>query len=163
MNYLLLLAALAILPALAVIVLKVNGAIAFMSLCLGSVLVTYTSSDVTSLLADAAPKHALATTQWSQVGLLVVPLILAIVFTRKSVTGSKQVTNVLPAVATGLLFVLLVIPLLAKSLQHHLTSQSLWHQLSALQTAIVLGGAAFSLLFLLISHRHHRSNDKHAK
>jgi hypothetical protein len=163
MTYLIILAALVVVPVLAILALKVNAAIAFMSLCVGSVLVTYTSGDVTSLLSDISPKHTLATTQWSQLALLVVPFVLAVLFTRKSISGSKQFTNIFPAVASGLLFALLVTPLLASSLQRSLKAQGAWHQLSNLQTAVILGGAAFSLLFLLVSHRHHRSDSKHGK
>jgi choline-glycine betaine transporter len=74
-----LVAALALVPVLLVTLLRVNGAIAFMSLCLGSVLVT-------------------------------------------------------------------------------------WHQLDNLQTAVILGGAFFSLIFLLFTHRgHHEDGHKKKK
>lgn len=166
MTYLIILAALALVPALAVIALSVNGAIAFMSLCLGSVLVSYTSSDVTSVVTSfAAKQHTLSTNQWVQLGLLVVPFVLAILFTRGSVHGAKRYTNVLPGLASGLLFALLVIPLLSSGLQHHIQTQSAWKDLSNAQTAVVLGGAAFSLLFILVTHRtkkdDHKKHGKH--
>ncbi len=164
MIYLIILAALALVPLVVITVLKVNGAIAFMSLCLGSVLVSYTSPDVTSLIAAFNPKHTLNTNQWVQLGLLVVPFLLTILFTRGSVNGSKRFTNVLPALASGLLFALLITPLLSSGLQHHIQSQSIWKQLSNGQTAVVLGGAAFSLLFLLFTHRTRGHDDKkHSK
>jgi zinc transporter ZupT len=154
MTYLIALAVLALLPVAAIVGLKVNGAIAFMSLCLGSVLVTYTSSDVDSVFTSfSSSKNTLATNQWVQLGLLVVPFLLTILFTRGSVKGSKKVTNVLPALASGLLFALLVVPLLSASLQHHIERQAVWHQLSNAQTGVILGGALFSLVFLLFTHR----------
>lgn len=166
MTYLIVLAALALLPAIAIIVLSVNGAIAFMSLCLGSVLISYTSSDVTGVISSfSAKNHVLNTNQWVQLGLLVIPLILAILFTRKSVKGAKKYTNVLPALSTGLLFALLVTPLLSANLQAQIKHQSVWTQLSNAQTAVVLSGAAFSLLFILITHRtkHDDGDKKHSK
>jgi hypothetical protein len=98
MTYLVMLAALALLPVLAILFLRVNGAVAFMSLCLGSVLVTYVSGDVNDIVSSFAAK------------------------------GSTSVQ---------------------RQIQH----QAVWHQLDSLQTAVILGGAAFSLLFLLFTHR----------
>ena len=166
MTYLIVLAALALVPALGIGLLAVNGAIAFMSLCLGSVLVNYTSSDITGVVTSFASKnHLLNTNQWVRIGLLVVPFLLAILFTRGSVHGSKRYINFLPAIASGLLFALLIIPLLSSGFQHHIQAQAAWKQLSNAQTAVVLGGAAFSLLFILMTHRtkHEDSGKKHGK
>jgi len=162
-SYLAILAALAAVPALAIILLRVNGAIAFMSLCLGSVLVTYTSSDVSSVLTSMLNKGPLATNQWVQLGLLVVPLLLAILFTRGSVKGAKAVTNVLPAIAAGLLSALLIVPLLGANLQHQIHDLGIWRQLSNAQTAVILGGALFSLVFLLFTHRKHGGGEEGKK
>lgn len=163
MTYLIILAAVAVVPALIITAFRVNGAIAFMSLCLGSVLVNYTSADVTAVVSGFSAKYSLSTHQMVQLVLLVLPFLLTILFTRKSVGGSKKITNVLPALASGLLFALLAIPLLSANLQNHLEGLSAWRQLSNMQTAVVLGGAAFSLLFLLFTHRPHRSGEKRGK
>lgn len=166
MTYLLVLGALALLPALVILFLRVNGAIAFMSLCLGSVLVTYVSGDVLSIFTSfSASKNPLGANQWVHLGLLVVPFLLTILFTRGSVSGAKKVTNFLPAVASGLLFTLLVVPLLSADLQRQIRHLPAWHQLDNLQTAVLLGGAAFSLVFLLFTHLKKHGNDekKHGK
>ena len=157
----LVLAALALLPVLAIVLLRVNGAIAFMSLCVGSVLVTYVSGDINDMFTSFAAKGALSANQWVQLGLLVVPFILTILFTRGSVSGSKRFTNVLPALASGMLFALLLVPLLSANVQRHIKHLSVWHQLNAMQTSVILGGAAFSLLFLLLTHR--KSGDEGKK
>jgi membrane protease YdiL (CAAX protease family) len=166
MTYLIILGALALVPLLAILLLRVNGAIAFMSLCVGSVLVSYTSPDVTSVVSSLNPRHTLQTNQWVQLGLLVIPFLLTILFTRGSVHGGKRFTNVLPALASGLLFALLITPLLSSGVQHQLEHQTAWRQLSNAQTAVVLGGAAFSLLFLLFTHRTRKPDEagkKHGK
>jgi lysylphosphatidylglycerol synthetase-like protein (DUF2156 family) len=168
MTYLIVLAALALLPVAAIVALRVNGAIAFMSLCLGSVLVTYTASDATDLLTSFSAKHnTLTTNQWVQLALLVVPFVLTILFTRGSVKGGKRLTNVLPAMASGLLFALLLVPLLSANVQRQIDKQSAWTQLSNLQTSVILAGAVFSLVFLLFTHRSHgheeEGHKKHGK
>jgi hypothetical protein len=166
MTYLIVLLALALVPVVAILLLRVHGAIAFMSLALGSVLVTYTSSDVNAVFGGFSANGSLSKYQWVQLGLLVVPFLLTILFTRKSVKGSKQALNALPALASGMLLALLVIPLLPADLQHHIHAQPLWRQLSNLQTAVILGGAAFSMLFLLVAHRKKHDGEadkKHGK
>jgi len=165
MVYLAVLAALTLVPTLAILLLRVNGAIAFMGLCLGSVMVTYVSSDVNGILTSfSASKNTLTTSQWAQMGLLVIPFLLTILFTRGNVHGSKRFTNFLPALATGLLFTLLTVPLLAANVQRHIHKLSVWHQLDSLQTAVILGGAVFSLAFLLLTHRKsHGDEAKHGK
>lgn len=167
MTYLIVLGALAVVPVLLITLLRVNAAIAFMSLCLGSVLVTYTSGDVTSVFGSFSASHnSLTTNQWVQVALLLIPFLLTILFTRGSVKGAKKVTNVLPAIATGLLCALLVVPLLPADIQHQIHHQQIWTQLSNAQTAVILGGALFSLVFLLFTHRTKHEDEgkkKHSK
>lgn len=164
MTYLIVLAALAILPVVAIVWLRVNGAIAFMSLCLGSVLVSYTSADATDLVTSFAAKgKMLNTTQWIQLALLVVPFVLTILFTKGSVKGGKKLTNVLPALASGLLFALLVVPLLSANIQRQIHRQAAWTQLSNLQTSVLLAGAVFSLVFLLFTHRGHGHDEEGKK
>lgn len=159
MTYLLVLAALALLPVLAIVALGVNGAIAFMSLCLGSVLVAYVSGDVNDIIGSFTAKGSLNVHQWVQLGLLVAPFLLAILFTRGSVSGAKKFTNVLPALASGLLFALLAVPLLPANIQRQIQHVSVWHQLDSLQTSVILGGAVFSLVFLLFTHRKHHDEE----
>jgi len=163
MTYLLVLAALALLPALAIVLLRVNGAIAFMSLCVGSVLVTYTATDVTDLITSFSAKGTLNVGQWVRLVLLVAPFVLAVLFARGSVQGHKKLINILPALASGALCTLLAVPLLPAGVQRHIQHLTAWHQLNDLQTAVILGGAAFSLAFLLFTHRFRHDDVKHGK
>lgn len=161
MTPLIILGALAAVPLLAVLFLRVNGAIAFMGLGLGSLLVTYTSTDVDTVLANLTNKGVLAINQWVQLGLLLVPFLLTVLFTRGHVKGVKSILNVLPALAAGLLCALLVVPLLPAGLQRQIHGQAVWHQLSSAQVAVILAGAVFSLVFLLFTHRkRHGEEDK---
>ena len=167
MTYLVILGALALIPTLVILLLRVNGAIAFMGLCLGSVLVTYTSNDVTGVLTSfSSSRNILITSQWAQLALLVIPFLLTVLFTRGSVKGSKKFINLLPALASGLLCTLLVVPLLPADVQRNIHQQTVWHQLSNAQTAVILAGALFSLVFLLFTHRRKHDEEgekKHKK
>ncbi len=163
MTYLIVLALLALLPVLAIVLLRVNGAIAFMSLCLGSVLVAYTAGDVNDLIGSFAAKGSLHADQWVKLALLTLPFLLTILFTRASVNGGKRLTNILPALASGLLFALLTVPLLSHQVQLEIHKLSIWKQLSNLQTTVILGGALFSLVFLLFTHRRRKFDEEGGK
>lgn len=165
MTSLIVLAALAAVPVILIVALRVNAAIAFMSLCLGSVLVTYTTSDAVSIASGLSSHPGGGITRWVSLVLLIIPFILATLFTRKNVKGgARHVLNFIPALATGVLLALLVTPLLGGALQDQVQQQELWRTLDNLQTAILLGGAFFSLLFILVTHRHHHEAEgKHAK
>src|SRR5690606_34865490 len=128
---------------------------------LGSVLVAYTSSDIADLITSFSRHGTLDVMQWVQLALLVITFVLAILFARRSVSGRKRYTNFVPALAAGLLFALLVVPLLPADLGREIQSLEVWRKLSNLQTIVVLGGAAFSLLFILATHRGKGDDEKH--
>jgi hypothetical protein len=74
----------------------------------------------------------------------------------------RTIANVIPAVATGALAILLVVPLLTPGLQHSIQSTGLWHQFSKLESLIVSAGAVVSLGFLW-SQRRHAKKSEHDK
>ena len=156
-------AGLVLLPLVLMLVLRAHGAIAFMSLCLGSVLVTYAAPDMTDFLTEFTNFGELLTEQWVQLGLLTLPLVFALIFTSKTVAGNKQMLNFVPALATGLLLALLVMPLLPSDLQHEIERYDAWQTLANLRTAVLLGGAFFSMMFLLMTSRPSKHEEKHKK
>lgn len=162
MTYMLILAGIVLVPLFLISFFRSNSMVVFMSLCLGSVLATYATPDIAFFLTEIFGLDQLTVSQWSKLIVLVTPPALAIIFTMRSVSGSRRFINVLPALATGPLFALLAVPLLPADLQKNLMHASLWHTLDNLQTAILLGGAFFSLMFLFItSHRPAKSDEKH--
>lgn len=161
MIHLAILLGLVIVPILAILLLRVNGAIAFMSLCLGSVLVQYASGDMTDLIMSFSAQGMLNVSQWVKLSLLIAPLVLTVLFTHGSIRGGKRFTNILPALTTGMLTALLAVPLLPAAMQRNIHQLGAWTQLDNLQTSLVIAGAVFSLLFLLVTHRtKHTDDDK---
>jgi hypothetical protein len=154
-------AAIILIPVILAFVLKVNGAVLFMSLCVGSVLVRYAGNDVISFVTTMSP-HA---NQFSQstlkLSLLLAPAVISFIFMFHSVKGFSAVLNILPALGSGLLMVILIEPLLSVSEQITLTSTSLWQNVIQAQTLIVLSGAVISLLFLWIKRFNHQGGSHH--
>ncbi len=149
-------------PLLLVLVLRSNAATAFMSVCMGSVLGLYATTDMVDFVTSFTPIRAVSSESWVQMALILVPLILALLLTSKSVKGSKQLLNFLPALATGLLTALLVVPLLPADVQKAITATDAWDSLQNMQTAVVIVGAVFSVLFLA-STKHAGKGDEKRK
>ena len=165
MTPLVLLAALVLGPALIAVFLRVNAAILFMSLCVGELLVQNVSSDTVMILTSASEKASSVSQSTVELGLLLTPVILTMVFMFHSVHGTKSVVNILPAIGFGLMSALLVKPLLSPSFQKTLEQASVWHQILQAQTFIVALSAILALLFLWMQGRSkgHSEHSHHSK
>jgi hypothetical protein len=164
MTPLILLSVLVLTPVIVAVVLRVNAAFLFMSLCVGEVLVQYMSGDASSLFSTLSSSNSdqIASSTIKLV-LLLIPPVLTTLFMFHSVRGgTKAIINILPAIGAGLLTALLVKPLLSPTFQHTLEHSSLWHQISQAQTLVVGVGALLSLLFLCLQRqRPHEHGVKH--
>ena len=150
-------------PVALLMLLRVNAAMAFLSVCLGYVVMQFTSADVRSF-ADAFVPQAPLSGNVMQLGLLLAPLLLTTLFMVHTVRGTKYILNILPAAGVGFLAVLFVTPLLSPGLSHAITALSLWQQVSRMQSLAVGAGALISLFFLWSQRPHHdkdKKGDKH--
>jgi hypothetical protein len=86
------------------------------------------------------------------VSLLSVPPLVAIIRLRKTVSGSKMVLNIAPAVAVGLLAAISIVPLLSSGLRVNILHTPVWKLGEQMQGFIVGVGVLVSLL-LLKGHR----------
>jgi hypothetical protein len=135
-------------------VLRINAAIVFLSLCLGDVLVQFVAGDTNSFMTMflATKSHAVSSINTSsttvKLVLLLFPVVLTAVIMIKTVKGAKLILNILPAAGVGLLGGLLVVPLLANGLSANIIKSSLWTQAQRSQDLIV-GASALTCLLVL--------------
>ncbi len=162
MSPLFLFGLLVVIPIAIAILLRVNAAILFMSLCVGEVLVQFMSSDSTSLVTTfSSSHHDQIANSTVKLALLLLPPVLTALFMFHSVHGRVKATlNIVPAIGVGLLTALLVQPLLSATYQKTLERSSLWHQFSRAQALVVGVSALLSLLFLWLQ-RHGSHERKH--
>jgi hypothetical protein len=152
---------LVLIPAAVAVLLRINAAVLFMSLCVGEVLVQYVASSAGTFQATVGGHSGSVSQSTLRLALLLAPPILTAIFMFHSVHGSaKLILNIFPAIGVGLLTALLVKPLLSASFQHTLEQSSLWHQFSKAQAVVVSVSALFSLLFLWLQ-RHGSSGSGH--
>lgn len=143
-----------IVPFVALIALRINAAMVFLSICLGYVLVELVAKDANSLISFVAPEAgSLSNTTW-RLGMLFVPVVLTCIIMAFSIKGRlKMIFNILPAAASAVLALLLALPLFTPGLRYALQDEAVWQQLSHAQAMIVGIGAFISLLFLWAQRR----------
>jgi hypothetical protein len=161
------LGAIVLLPVVVLMVLRINAALVFLSLCLGNVLVEYVAGDANSFTTLFSASHHTQTLVNNDGGfkliLLLFPVVLTAIFMIRTMKGSKLVLNVLPALGVGLLGGLLVVPLLSAGLAHNIIDSSLWAQAKRAQDIIVSASALSCLLVLWLQRPNGSGHEKHGK
>lgn len=153
-------------PVLLLVILGINAAQIFLSLCLGSVLVQFVAPDAATVLAStSAHTHGVPTSQSAiNIGLLLLPVVLTAIIMIKSVKGKARTAfNLLPAVGASALGALLIVPLMTTGLAMSLRQLPLWGKLESLQTLIIGANTLLALLFLWMQRSKSSHDDKLAK
>jgi Na+(H+)/acetate symporter ActP len=161
------LAAVAIIPVVLLMLLRINATLVFLSLCLGNVLVQFVSPDVHDFLTLFSSKSAhnvSATDQTIKIALLLLPVVLTAVFMIRTIRGNgKLFLNLLPAAGVGLLGALLIVPLLPGGISHNLMATTIWTETSKAQDLIVGASALICLFVLWLQRPKTGGEDKHHK
>ena len=148
------LGAIILIPAVLLMLLRVNATLVFLSLCLGSVLVQFVAPDANTFLqlfSARVPEGIGTGNDTVKIVLLLLPVLLTAIFMIRTVKGhAKLLLNVLPAAGVGLLGALLVVPLLPGGVSANITDSSLWEEVQKAQNLIVGGSALTCLLVLWI-------------
>lgn len=136
----------------------------FLSVCLGSVLATYVAGDASSVISGASRSSALATMQWTQLGLLATPVVLTTLLSRKKLKGIKLLLGIVAAAAGGGLLALLAVPYLASAQQSSIKATELWRQLYNLETTLIILGSVITILHFFITRwKPEKEGKKHKK
>lgn len=161
------LGAIVLVPLVLLMLLRINAALVFLSLCLGDVLIQFVASDTNSFVAllqsSSATKSVPTDNTTIKLILLLLPVVLTALFMIKTVKGAKLLLNILPALGVGLLGALLVVPLLGPGLGHQIITSSLWLQATRAQNLIVGSSALVCLLALWLQRPKSGGGDKHGK
>jgi hypothetical protein len=162
------LGAIVLVPIVLLMILRINAALVFLSLCLGDVLVQFVAGDANSFTNLFSSSHRIQSLTTSSSGfkllLLLFPVVLTAIFMIRTIKGSRLALNLLPAAGVGLLGGLLVVPLLSAGLSHNIIDSSLWAQAKRAQDIIVGASALVCLLVLWLQRPKTATGDeKHAK
>jgi hypothetical protein len=154
MEPLILIGVLTIVPLLVIVVLRANAMLVFMSLCMGYTLANIAYYDINSLFASFSPNAGSLQLSWIKVLLVCVPIILSILFTAKSIRGSsKQFANFFLAIATSVVFGIIIKQFLPAQWQRTIETEPLWVHINALETIAFITGAVACLIMMLSAQR----------
>lgn len=147
-------------PVALLTILRINAAMVFLSLCLGSVLVHFVAGNGSnSVLSLMSAELTSQNSSLLQLFVLFLPAVLTCVFMLFSVQGQlKVLLNILPALGVGLLTVLLAVPMLPGKMPYQIQSVGLWQQITEWQPLLVTAFAGISLFFAWSMRRHHTSH-----
>ncbi len=155
-----LLAGIIAVPAVLMFLLKSNPAIAFLSVCAGGMLQQFCTRRVTDLAS--AQKLPQSDTDHLSLVLLVLPLLLTLIFMRKSIHRNKFLMYAVPAVCTGALLALLAAPHLGAIGNFNIAKSKPWQQFEDFQ-AIIVGAGVVSSLFIVWLTKKKIKEDKDKK
>ena len=149
------------LPILLLLILRVNAAMVFLSVCLGAVLVDHVSNDANLIVGSFSPTTNSLSQTTIELLLLLVPTVTTAVIMALSVHGRLRIfLNLFPAAASSMLLVLLAVPMLPRGLAFALMTQPTWRMLSNAEALVIGIGAIISLFFLWTQRRNFRNHDK---
>jgi hypothetical protein len=150
-----------VLPILLFLILRVNAAMVFLSVCLGAVLVDHVSGDANLIVGSFSPTTNSLSQTTVELLLLLVPAVATTIIMALSVHGRLRVfLNLFPAAASSMLLVLLAVPMLPRGLAIALMTQPTWRMLSNAEALVIGMGALVSLFFLWTQRRNFRHHDK---
>jgi hypothetical protein len=124
--------------------LKSNAGLGFLALCGGFTAITLSGSDIQHLVGQT--KITSLTSNNVDLALLLLPLLLTLIFTYKSLSSKKlRYFSLIPALCAGGLLAVVASPMFSSALQTNLSDSSLWHNLEDIQSYIVAVGLLSSL------------------
>lgn len=162
MTPVIILAGIVLVPVILLMVLRINAALVFLSLCLGNVLVQFTAKDLTALTDtfSAQTPGVISENDGIKLLLLLLPVVLTMIFMIKTVKGrGKLLANLIPAAGVGVLGALLIVPLLPPDISEQVMEVSYWTQTQQFQGYIV--GLAASVCLLTVWMQRPKHGDKH--
>ena len=164
MNPLILIIGIVAVPTLLITIFRVKAAMVFMALCVGSVLSNFVGGASMDMVQTLMRGYNSSTQSTVQLGLLLTPVVLTLLFLNRTIAGSKWLINIFPALLTGIVTLFLVVPMLPPGTQQGIYDNSIWNQLTQYQPALI-GGAVLITLGQLWAGGHgaKHKKDKHKK
>jgi hypothetical protein len=159
---LVLIAAMVAVPIFILLALRINAAIVFLSLCLGSVLVQFIGNDTSSFINLFSTSKLVM--HYGASIFLLLPAVFTMLVMIGTVRGNfRMFLNILPAVAVGVVGLLLAEPFFTPGLRGAVSNTSAWHDIQKVNVLIVTASTVVSLLFLWLQRPKRSGHDEGGK
>ncbi|HUC95951.1 MAG TPA: hypothetical protein VMR76_03270 [Candidatus Saccharimonadia bacterium] len=153
--------------AVALLLSRTNAGLVFLALCAGNTLLEFAERNITYVSSQLEHFSLISKYNVTQTAIkfiiIAVPVLLVIIFSKHDQGKKKWPIQALPALATGFLAAIIIIPMLSISLQNSIATNRIWSRLVEYQVFVVAVGVLISLFVVIISSRsshvskHHKS------
>jgi len=151
--------------AIVLLAIRTNALYVFFALCGGNALLQFANKNMAyvngHLNTHLLPHGYTVSKPTVQLVILLVPPILVAALAKHNNGPTKWPIQIFPAVATGILGVLFVLPLLSLSMQISITQNKFWNLLEQYQVPIVGLCIVVSIMLLILSTYSHGSHSSH--
>lgn len=153
--------------AIILLVIRTNASIVFLALCAGSVLDEFATKNIANINGKldntVLPKYFTLRQTSVELAILLIPPILVAIIMKHGKGGHKFGFQIIPAIATGLVGLLLALPYLSYSFQKSLTKGQAWTLIEQYQVLIVAVSIVAVLIMVVMSSYLRISSSKHHK
>jgi len=160
MNTLMVIVAVSIVPIVLAILLRVSGVFMFSSVAIGYLLVLFVGDDAGLVLGMVVKTSNI--NMIAQFILLILPVVVTILFLKKTIPKTKVLLHIPLQVASGLALVVLGLPLLDSGTQQKIFSNHYGGLLREYQDIIIVVGAIGTLLIMWLTYSS-KGDKKHKK
>ncbi|HUC78847.1 MAG TPA: hypothetical protein VMQ58_01265 [Candidatus Saccharimonadales bacterium] len=153
----------AILIVIALLLSKTNAGLVFLTLCAGNTLLQFADKNLsyinTKLQSNNITSRFIVSDSLLRIIIVLLPVVIILVFSKHYHGFSRWMIQLLPALATGILGCLIIIPLLSGSAQNSIASNPVWNLIQKYQIPIVAVGLLISIVDVV--HNSHSGRPKH--
>jgi len=152
----------AILTVAILLFFRTNAGLVFLSLCAGNTLIQFTDKNLsyinTKLETNNLTSRFIVSNNLLRIIIILVPVVIILIFSKHYHSKNKWLMQFFPAIATGILGCLIIIPLLSASAQNSIASNSVWSLIQKYQIPIVAVGLLIAIVDVI-----HNSHTGHKK
>ncbi|HSX44426.1 MAG TPA: hypothetical protein VLE69_04015 [Candidatus Saccharimonadales bacterium] len=159
MNVYIILAVIAGLPLLLALLFRVNAILLFLGVAVGALLAQYIADDA-SLVVNSFFTH-INVDDYVKLGLLILPVILTLLFLRKTLSPPQLVFHLLPLVITAAAFATLIISALPGGVQHDILANPIGKIADSSQNVLIAASSILTLLLAMFTMGHKGKRGKH--
>lgn len=142
---------------------KTNAGLVFLALCAGNTLLQFADKNLsyinTKLESNNLTSKFIVSHSLVRIIIVLLPVVIILVFSKHYHGMSRWLMQFLPAIATGILGCLIIIPLLSGSAQNSIASNPVWSLIQKYQIPVVAVGLLISIIDVV--HNSHQSHSKH--
>ena len=153
----------AIITVVILLISKTNAGLVFLSLCAGNTLLQFADKNLsyinTKLEENNLTSRFIVSQGLLRIIIVLVPVVAIVIFTKHYHGRSKWLMQLFPAIATGMLGCLIIIPLLSASAQNSIATSGTWSLIQKYQIPIVAIGLLIAVFDVIYSS--HSGRPKH--